>query len=79
MRSLPKSWAPIKNSIQEAKDLSFLSLEELLGSLLIHEMSMKEEEEKEGKKKKKEISIALKATCISRLLIIMDRLIDLKT
>ena len=35
LRSLPKSWATIKNAIQKAKNLSFLPLEELLGSLLL--------------------------------------------
>ena len=29
LRSLPKSWSPIKNVIQEAKDLSILPLEDL--------------------------------------------------
>ena len=36
LRSLPKSLAPIKNAIQKAKDLSSLSLKELLGSLPTH-------------------------------------------
>ena len=31
LRSLPKSWSPIKTSIQEAKDLPFLPLEDLVG------------------------------------------------
>ena len=57
LRSLPKSWSPIKTAIQEAKDLSSLPLEDLVGSLLTHEMSMREEEEDNAEKKK---SIALK-------------------
>ena len=58
LRSLPKPWAPIKNAIQEANDLSILPLEDLMGSLLTCEMSMKEEEKIE-ENKKKEKSIAL--------------------
>ena len=57
LRSLPKNWSPIKTAIQEAKDLSILPLENLMGSLLTYEMSMKEEEEDQAKKKK---TIALK-------------------
>ena len=59
LRSLPKNWSPIKTAIQEAKDLSTLPLENLMGSLLTHEMSMREEEEDQAEKKK---TIALKVT-----------------
>ena len=63
LRALPKTWASKKDAILEAKDLNSLPLEELIGSLLTHEMSMEEDNEKEGKKKKKkDLSIALKAS-----------------
>ena len=46
-----------------SKDLNSLPLEELFGSLIAHEMSMKEDEEMEGKKnKKKDLEIALKTS-----------------
>ena len=46
-------------AIQEAKDLNILSLEELLGSLMIHELSMKQHQEEDVKKKR---TIVLKFT-----------------
>ncbi|GAV64289.1 LOW QUALITY PROTEIN: UBN2 domain-containing protein, partial [Cephalotus follicularis] len=48
----------LKN-LEEAKDLSTLSLEQLLGSLMTHETTMKSHEHVETKKKK---SIALKVS-----------------
>ena len=62
LRSLPKNWSPIKTAIQEAKDLSILPLENLMGSLLTHEMSMREEKEGQAKKKK---TIASKVASLS--------------
>ncbi|GAV64528.1 zf-CCHC domain-containing protein/UBN2 domain-containing protein, partial [Cephalotus follicularis] len=59
LRCLPKSWTPKVTAIEEAKDLSTLPLEQLLGSLMTHETTMKNHENVEVKKKK---SIALKAT-----------------
>ena len=55
MRSLPKSWASKKDAIFEAKekDLNKLPLEELLGSLLTHEMELYEDEEKGFKNDKR--------------------------
>ena len=66
LRSLPKPWAPIKNAIQEAKDLSTLPSEDLIGFFRTNEMSMKEEEEEIEKNKKKEKTIALKASTSRR-------------
>lgn len=40
LRSLPKIWRPNVISIQEAKDLSILKLDELLGSLKDHEQEL---------------------------------------
>ncbi|GAV79730.1 zf-CCHC domain-containing protein/UBN2 domain-containing protein, partial [Cephalotus follicularis] len=59
LRCLPKSWTPKVMVIEEAKDLSTLPLEQLLGSLMTHETTMKNHEHVEVKKKK---SIALKAS-----------------
>ncbi|GAV92289.1 zf-CCHC domain-containing protein/UBN2 domain-containing protein, partial [Cephalotus follicularis] len=59
LRCLPKSWTPKVTAIEEAKDLSTLPLEQLLGSLMTHETTMKNHEHVEVKKKK---SIALKAS-----------------
>ena len=58
LRSLPDKWDPKVTAIQEAKDLNSLPLEELLGSLITHELTMKRRNDEEGKKKK---TIALKA------------------
>ncbi|GAV84531.1 UBN2 domain-containing protein, partial [Cephalotus follicularis] len=58
LRCLPRSWTPKVTAIEEAKDLSTLPLEQLLGSLMTHETSMKGHEHVETKKKK---SIALRA------------------
>lgn len=57
--SLPKQWEPKVTAIQEAKDLKTLSMDELIGSLMTHEIKIKKNMEDE--KKKKEKSIALKA------------------
>ncbi|GAV57705.1 UBN2 domain-containing protein, partial [Cephalotus follicularis] len=59
LRCLPKSWTPKATAIEEAKDLSTLPLEQLLGSLMTHETTMKNHENVEVKKKK---SIAFKAS-----------------
>ncbi|GAV84311.1 zf-CCHC domain-containing protein/UBN2 domain-containing protein [Cephalotus follicularis] len=59
LRCLPKSWTPKVTAIEEAKDLSTLPLEQLLGSLMTHETTMKNHENVEVKKKK---SIALKTS-----------------
>lgn len=57
LRSLPKIWEAKVTAIVEAKDLNTLALEELLGSLMTHELTMKQHEEDVPKKK----TIALKA------------------
>ncbi|GAV90455.1 LOW QUALITY PROTEIN: zf-CCHC domain-containing protein/UBN2 domain-containing protein, partial [Cephalotus follicularis] len=59
LRCLPKSWTPKVTAIEEAKDLSTLPLEQLLGSLMTHETTMKNHENVEVKKKK---TIAFKAS-----------------
>ncbi|EOY32356.1 Uncharacterized protein TCM_040215 [Theobroma cacao] len=65
LRSLPKSWKPKVTAIREAKDLNIITLDEICGSLLTHELELKEEEEedqREAKEKKK--SNALKASIL---------------
>ncbi|GAV62592.1 UBN2 domain-containing protein, partial [Cephalotus follicularis] len=57
LRCLPKSWEPKVTKIEEAKDLSTLPLEDLLGSLITHELRMNDQARNEPKKK----MIALKA------------------
>ena len=52
LRALPKSWALKKDAILEANDLNNLPLEELLGSLLTHEMGLQEDEEQGLKNEK---------------------------
>ncbi|GAV62883.1 zf-CCHC domain-containing protein/UBN2 domain-containing protein, partial [Cephalotus follicularis] len=55
LRCLPISWMPKVTAIEEAKNLNVLALEDLLGSLMTHELSMQnkdDDEEKEKKKKK---------------------------
>ena len=44
LRSLPRRWRPKVTAIQEAKDLSKLQLDELLGSLTTHELELNAEE-----------------------------------
>ncbi|EOY03287.1 Uncharacterized protein TCM_018121 [Theobroma cacao] len=59
--SLPKNWKTKVTTIHEAKDLNVITLDEFCGSLLTHELELKEKEEedkREAKEKKK--SIALK-------------------
>ena len=57
LRSLPPTWHTKATVIEESKDLSTLSLEALIGSLMTYEINMQKNED-ESKKKK---TIALKA------------------
>ena len=59
LRSLPRSWEPKVTANQEAKDLSSYPLDELLGSLMTHELTMQQRSNEDSKKKK---TITLKAT-----------------
>ncbi|GAV81376.1 zf-CCHC domain-containing protein/UBN2 domain-containing protein [Cephalotus follicularis] len=58
LRCLPRSWTPKVTAIEEAKDLSTLPLEQLLGFLMTHETTMKNHEHVEVEKK----TIALRAS-----------------
>ena len=45
LRCLPKSkWGPKVTAIEEAQDLTLLTLDNLLGKLITHEMSLNEED-----------------------------------
>ncbi|GAV77425.1 zf-CCHC domain-containing protein/UBN2 domain-containing protein [Cephalotus follicularis] len=52
LRYLPKSWTPKVTAIEEAKDLTTLPLEQLLGSLMTHETTLKNHKNEETKKMK---------------------------
>ena len=60
LRSLPQTWDSKVTAIQEARDLSILKVEELVGSLMTYEISLYQDEEEELKKKRKK-EVALKA------------------
>ncbi|GAV62879.1 LOW QUALITY PROTEIN: zf-CCHC domain-containing protein/UBN2 domain-containing protein, partial [Cephalotus follicularis] len=62
LRCLPKSLMPKVTAIEEAKDLNTLPLEELLGSLMTHEMTIKNHEDDEEQDKKKKKVIAFKSS-----------------
>ncbi|KAK2967947.1 hypothetical protein RJ640_026374 [Escallonia rubra] len=57
LRSLPKRWEAKLTAIQEAKDLNVLKLEELVGSLMTHEITMKIHDEEETTSKKKNLTL----------------------
>ncbi|KAL6326346.1 hypothetical protein AAG906_007851 [Vitis piasezkii] len=60
LRLLPSKWNAKVISIQEAKDMTKIPLEDLIGSLMTHEINLtKKQQEREDKKKK---SVTLKAT-----------------
>ncbi|XP_028082490.1 uncharacterized protein LOC114283818 [Camellia sinensis] len=64
LQSLPKSWENKVIAVIEVRDLSTLSLDELMGFLLTHEIIMREGKEEEDKNKKK--GIAFKSTTKSQ-------------
>ncbi|XP_058009141.1 uncharacterized protein LOC131183130 [Hevea brasiliensis] len=59
LRSLPKSWEAKTTVIQDTKDFKTFTYDELIGSLIAHEMVYKKDEVEYEQKKKK--SIALKS------------------
>ncbi|GAV62730.1 UBN2 domain-containing protein, partial [Cephalotus follicularis] len=62
LRCLPRSWMPKVTAIKEAKNLNILSLEDLLGSLMTHELSMQKKDDNEEKEKNKQKVVALKSS-----------------
>ncbi|GKU87574.1 hypothetical protein SLEP1_g1955 [Rubroshorea leprosula] len=60
LHSLTKSWSSIKTTIEEAHDLSAMTVEMLQGKLLTHEMAMKNYESDDDSRKKK--SVAFKSS-----------------
>ncbi|GAV69294.1 UBN2 domain-containing protein [Cephalotus follicularis] len=61
---LPRAWMPKVTVIEEAKDLNTLPLEDLLGSLMTHELSMLKKDDDEEKEKMKKKVVALKSFTI---------------
>jgi len=57
LRSLPARWRPKVSAIEEAKDLNTLSVEDLVRSLKVHELSLNEHE---SSKKSKSIALPSK-------------------
>ena len=61
LRSLPKQWEAKVTAIQEAKDISKLPLDELIGSLMTHEITMNQNLE-DGVKTEKEKNLAFSSS-----------------
>ncbi|GKD05062.1 hypothetical protein Tco_1180036, partial [Tanacetum coccineum] len=59
--ALPSKWRPKVMAIEESKDLSKLSLDELVGNLKVYEVVLEKDLESAKNKKKKYKSLALKA------------------
>ena len=57
LRSLPARWRPKVTAVEEAKDLNTLSVEDLVSSLKVHEISLNEHE---PAKKSKSIALPSK-------------------
>ncbi|GAV56842.1 UBN2 domain-containing protein, partial [Cephalotus follicularis] len=64
LRCLRKSWMQTVTTIEEAKNLNILPLEDLLGSLMTHELSMQNKDDDEEKEKKKKKIVALKSSIV---------------
>ncbi|GJT27368.1 zf-CCHC domain-containing protein [Tanacetum coccineum] len=61
LRALPSKWRPKITAIEESKDLSKLSLDELVGNLKVYEVILEKDLEIAKNKKEKYKSLALKA------------------
>ncbi|GKB79573.1 UBN2 domain-containing protein, partial [Tanacetum coccineum] len=61
LRALPSKWRPKVTVIEESKDLSKLSLDELVGNLKVYEIVLEKDLEIAKNKKEKYKSLALKA------------------
>jgi len=67
MRSLPSRWRPKVTSIEDAKDLSTLSVENLISPLKVHEISL---DEHDSAKKTKSIALSSKGKSSKALKVI---------
>ncbi|XP_071741003.1 uncharacterized protein [Rutidosis leptorrhynchoides] len=61
LRALTSKWRPKVTAIDESKDLTKLTLDEVIGNLKVHEIILEKDEEADKTKKEKTRSIALKA------------------
>ncbi|GKB09242.1 UBN2 domain-containing protein [Tanacetum coccineum] len=61
LRALPSKWRPKVTAIEESKDLSKLSLDELVGNLKVYEVVLEKDLEIAKNKKEKYKSLSLKA------------------
>ncbi|GKA00867.1 retrovirus-related pol polyprotein from transposon TNT 1-94 [Tanacetum coccineum] len=61
LRALPSKWRPKVTAIEESKDLSKLSLDELVGNLKVYEVVLEKDLKIANTKKEKYKSLALKA------------------
>nr|GEW55234.1 zf-CCHC domain-containing protein/UBN2 domain-containing protein [Tanacetum cinerariifolium]GEW74485.1 zf-CCHC domain-containing protein/UBN2 domain-containing protein [Tanacetum cinerariifolium] len=61
LRALPTKWRPKVTATEESKDLSTLSLDELIGNLKVYEVVLEKDLEVSKNKKEKYKSLALKA------------------
>ncbi|GKF06380.1 hypothetical protein Tco_0037048, partial [Tanacetum coccineum] len=61
LRALPTKWRPKVTAIEESKDLSTLSFDELIGNLKVYEVVLEKDSEISKSKKDKYKSLALKA------------------
>ena len=60
LRSLPSKWHTKVIAIQEAKDLTKLPLEELIGSLMTYEINLAKKQQEGEDKRKKSIYLKVK-------------------
>ncbi|GJX87811.1 zf-CCHC domain-containing protein [Tanacetum coccineum] len=61
LRALTTKWRPNVTAIEESKDLSTLSLDELIGNLKVYEVVLEKDSEASKNKKERYKSLALKA------------------
>ena len=70
LRSLPARWRPKVTAIEEAKDLNTLSVEDLVSSLKVHELSLNKHE---SAKKSKSIALPSKGKSLKALKVIESK------
>ena len=56
LKCLPKNWGPKVIATEKAKDITQMGLNELLGSLMTHEITLKNNEKIDESKKKRKIA-----------------------